>query len=64
MRYVTYLIFFVALEGFEPSLKVPETCVLPLHHKAICYFVFRSTLMLFPFDTAKLQHIFELTKFF
>ena len=25
---------FVALEGFEPSLKVPETCVLPLHHKA------------------------------
>ena len=25
----------VALEGLEPSLKVPETCVLPLHHKAL-----------------------------
>ena len=37
--------FFVALEGLEPSLKVPETCVLPLHHKA-----------LFRFDVAKLIH--------
>ncbi len=30
--------YFVALEGLEPSLKVPETCVLPLHHKAMWSF--------------------------
>ena len=45
---------FVALEGLEPSLKVPETCVLPLHHKAVS-----CRLLL---DTAKLQLLFELTK--
>ena len=28
-------IFFVALSGFEPRHTVPETAVLPLHHKAI-----------------------------
>ena len=56
MKYTAY---FVALEGFEPSLKVPETCVLPLHHKAIhnvCLkrrckittsFLFHQILMLF-----------------
>lgn len=29
------LLFFVALEGFEPSQAEPESDVLPLHHKAI-----------------------------
>ena len=51
----------VALEGFEPSLKVPETCVLPLHHKAIYFFCLK---VCFPFDDAKLQRISESAKFF
>ena len=28
------MLFFVALEGFEPSQAEPESDVLPLHHKA------------------------------
>lgn len=28
---------FVALPGFEPGQAVPETDVLPLHHKAILF---------------------------
>lgn len=39
-------LFEVALEGLEPSLKVPETCVLPLHHKAI-FFVSLGILVAF-----------------
>ena len=31
----SFLSFFVALEGFEPSQAEPESDVLPLHHKAI-----------------------------
>lgn len=29
-------LFFVVLEGLEPSLAEPESDVLPLHHKTIC----------------------------
>ncbi len=28
---------FVALEGFEPPQAEPESDVLPLHHKAMCF---------------------------
>ncbi len=36
-------LFFVALEGFEPSQAEPESDVLPLHHKAgwFCFTVQR-----------------------
>ena len=54
----------VALEGFEPSLKVPETCVLPLHHKAIYLVIFVGEPLSFPFDDAKLQPFADMTKFF
>ena len=61
-------LFEVALEGLEPSLKVPETCVLPLHHKAMFLIVGRDSQwlspLLFPFDTAKLVLFSDSTKFF
>ena len=55
-----FSLFFVALEGFEPSQAEPESDVLPLHHWTIFDVNLTSTLV---FDVAKLDIFFDVAKF-
>ncbi len=50
----------VALEGFEPSLKVPETCVLPLHHKAVSLSLSTAKVMRFWLLHQIFPHVFSI----
>ena len=54
-------LFFVALEGFEPSQAEPESDVLPLHHKARFVSLLRlQSYVLLPYLPNFLSTIFDL----